>query len=248
MTVEESLQPTAGTATEELYHTNLLRLQATQLLSESILPLSSHTGMLEKEVKWAKDVWEYMDKLKRSLSSMKETLLSPDDVKFNSSKGEEKDYKSWIKLHSDKAQKHLDSNEEKNQWQFPFTGGEHLKIAPVNSYAANGAGLTTSVANANVLPTLDLAVLMPVKSKFEEAEEDSGMIGGKDYLNGRYFDVSVFAKRIRIVCVPPPSLSSFHLTHPIYLFHDRNVTFLQFMWQNSSLKRNSAKILVQCTL
>ena len=78
--MEESLE--SSTATEELYHTNLLRLQATQLLSESILPLSSHTGMLEKEVKWAKDVWEYIDNVKRNISSLREAELSPDDVKF----------------------------------------------------------------------------------------------------------------------------------------------------------------------
>ena len=220
--MEESLQPSAGTATEELYHTNLLRLQATQLLSESILSLSSHTGMLEKEVKWAKDVWEYMDNLKRSLGTMKQTILSPDDVKFNSSK--EKDDKWWIKLHSDKAHKHLDSKEEKDQWQFPFTGGEHLKMAPVNSYAANGAGLTTSVANANVLPTLDLAVLMPVKSKVEEEVDDCGMIGAKDYLNGRYFDVSASTKLTScLFCGLCPTLElSSHTLHPLLVIETKH--------------------------
>ena len=193
MAMEESGEASTGNdmteaATEELYHTNLLRLQATQLLSESILPLSSHTGMLEKEVKWAKDVWEYMDHLKRTLVTMKAAVLSPDEVKFNNAE----DKKFWIKLHSDKAQKHFDSgdSDEKNKWNFGFAGGDHLKMAPIHSYAANGAGLTTAVANANVIPTLDLAVLMPVKSKFEDDADDSGMIGGKDYLNGRYFDVS----------------------------------------------------------
>jgi hypothetical protein len=75
---------------------------------------------------------------------------------------------------------------------FVIVEGDHLKVSPIHSYAANGAGLTTSFANANVIPTLDLAVLMPVKSKFEEeVDQDTvGMVGGKDYLNGRYFDVS----------------------------------------------------------
>lgn len=186
MTAEESLQ--SSTATEELYHTNLLRLQATQLLSESILPLSSNTGMLEKEVKWAKNVREYIDNIKNNISSMKEAVLSPDDVKFKNENSKED--KFWIQLHSDKAKKHLDSKDETNKWNIPFTGGSNLKVLPVNSYAANGAGLTTSVANANVLPTIDVAVLMPVKNKFDDEEDEIGMIGGKDYLNGRYFDVS----------------------------------------------------------
>lgn len=187
MTMEESLE--SSTATEELYHTNLLRLQATQLLSESILPLSSHTGMLEKEVKWAKDVWEYIDNVKRNISSLGEAELSPDDVKFKNVENSTEN-KFWIKLHSDKAQKHFDSKDDKGKWNIPFTGGSNLKIVPINSYAANGAGLTTSVANANVLPTLDVAVLMPVKSKFDDEGDDVGMIGGKDFMNGRYFDVS----------------------------------------------------------
>lgn len=187
--MEESLQP--STATEELYHTNLLRLQATQLLSESILPLSSHTGMLDKEVKWAKEVWEYMDNIKKTLGTLSEAVLSPDDVKFHNDDKSTKE-KYWIKLHSDKAQKHFHSKDDSSKWKIPFSGGEHLKMAPINSYGANGAGLTTSVANANVIPTLDLAVLLPVKSKFDDEEDAIGMIGGKDYLNGRYFDVSIY--------------------------------------------------------
>ena len=181
MTAEESMQPADGAATEELYHTNLLRLQATQLLSESMLPLSSHIGMLHDEVKWAKEAWAYIDQIKRAITSIKSTTLSPDELKFKQSD------KFWTKLFSDKARKHFS---DKQTWEFPFQGGESLKMAPIHSYAANGAGLTTTIANANTLPTLDLAVLMPVKSKFEQ-EDDDGFIGGKDYLNGRYFDVSL---------------------------------------------------------
>ena len=173
--------------------------------------------MLEKEVKWAKDVWEYMDHLKRTLVTMKPAVLSPDEVQFNfnnnnnngNGNGNAEDEKYWIKLHSDKAQKHFDASDspsdEKNKWHFGFAGGEHLKMAPIHSYAANGAGLTTAVANANVVPTLDLAVLMPVKSKFEDDadadDNDSGMIGGKDYLNGRYFDVSHVTFAIFIISI-----------------------------------------------
>ena len=174
-------------AKEELYHTNLLRLQAQQLLDESVLHLSSHTGHLEKEVKWANEAWEYVDTIKRIIGGAKSAVLSPDDVRVNSSLKGEKNDLFLIQLHSDKAKKHL-SGEEKGTWSIPFHGGSTLDVVPVYSYAANGAGLTTRAANANVTPTIDVAVLMPVIN--DGSEGDTGMIGGKDYLNGRYFDVS----------------------------------------------------------
>jgi hypothetical protein len=175
-------------AKEELYHTNLLRLQAQQLLDESVLNLSSSTGYLEKEVKWASEASEYIDVIRRTIGGVKGAILSPDDVRVKkSSKGKQK-HLFLTELHSDKARRHM-SGEEKDAWSIPFEGGATLDIAPIYSYAANGAGLTTKAANANVTPTIDLAVLLPVIK--DEDEERNGMIGGKDYLNGRYFDVSL---------------------------------------------------------
>ena len=212
----------SSNATEELYHTNLLRLQAKQLLSESMLSLSAQTGLLENEVKWSKDVIEYIDTVQKTIQSMDAAILSPDSVLLknkgelnkNSSSNKNKGGKDKeqdtsvsssspsfsIQLHSDKAKKHFQSNQkttkqnQKDQeWNFHFPGGEYLQMTNINSYAANGAGLTVTNANANVIPTIDLAVLMPVKSRREEDYDPddiaSGMIGGKDYLNGRYFDV-----------------------------------------------------------
>lgn len=189
MSVETTKSPSSSSGTEELYHTNLLRLQATQLLSESILPISSQIGMLENEVKWAKDVWKYMDSVKKHISSMDEVVLSPDDVLLEPGCQEKNTaQKFWIQLHSDKARRHINGVQN---WSVPFPGGEALKITPINSYIANGAGLTTFSANANVIPTIDLAVLLPVKSKFEDGLHGQvGMVGEKDYMNGRYFDVS----------------------------------------------------------
>jgi len=241
--MEDDLQQ-PSTATEELYHTNLLRHQATELLSESVLPLSSHIGMLENEVKWAKDVWQYMDNVKRILKSLNGAALSPDDVTFQSH-GDNTDKESassfherfWVKLHSDKAKKHLEHimNKDENstnrgnnhhRFDFEFPGGDHLKVSPIHSYAANGAGLTTSFANANVVPTLDLAVLMPVKSKFEEEDRDDsgdrddvGMIGGKDYLNGRYFDkrniLAVHVAKFLSQKKQRKTIGSVHLVHEL---------------------------------
>ena len=67
----EGTPSVASTATEELYYTNLLRLQATQLLSESVLPLSSQTGLLKDEVKWSKDVHAYIETVQNTISNIK---------------------------------------------------------------------------------------------------------------------------------------------------------------------------------
>lgn len=69
-----------------------------------------------------------------------------------------------------------------------------MDIVPIYSYAANGARLTTKAANANVTPTIDLGVLLPVIN--DQDEESNGMIGGKDYLNGRYVDGSLHLKNL----------------------------------------------------
>mmetsp|Transcript_2433 Transcript_2433/g.3232 ORF Transcript_2433/g.3232 Transcript_2433/m.3232 type:complete len:1406 (-) Transcript_2433:1253-5470(-) len=188
MPAKEELPSTA--ATEELYHTNLLRLQANQLLSESILSLSSQTGLLENEVKWSNDVNNYIEKIKEIVGGIDPAVLSPSDVlmKSNEENKDEEGDRFLIKLHSDKAQRHVESDEETDKWKIPFPGGEFLQLCSINSYAANGAGLTTTSANANVIPTLDLAVLMPMKSRNDDDDDICGMVGGKDYLNGRYFD------------------------------------------------------------
>lgn len=198
-------------ATQELYHTNLLRLQAEQLLSESVLPLCSQTGFLDKEVKWSKDVQEYIDIVQDTIKKIDAVDLSPDDVRLNSSNNNNNNNTKnigndnfWIALHSDKAKRHLEASTKRNggddknndKWKFLFPGGEYLHTSSINSYAAYGAGLTTATANANVIPTVDLAVLLPVKDRMDGSDDDdadddaAAMISGKDYLNGRYFDVS----------------------------------------------------------
>jgi len=192
--LEETILQTSATA--ELYHTNLLRVQAKELLSESILHLSSHTGELSEEVKWADQVRLYLDSVKEILNGMGPCILSPDAVLLSSSTDEaiQKDSATtaeharfWIQLQSDLAYKHLQS---KDKWEFAFSGGSSLEVQPVFSYAAYGAGLTTKAANAHVIPTIDLAVLMPVRSD-GDAENENGFIGDADYVNGRYFDVGL---------------------------------------------------------
>lgn len=55
----------------------------------------------------------------------------------------------------------------------------NLNVEPIGSFGANSIGLTNKSGNANVLPTLDCAVLLP-----------NSMWNPKDHLHHRYFDVS----------------------------------------------------------
>jgi hypothetical protein len=159
--------------------------------------------------------------------SMDAAVLSPDDVilkkrgsddnKDGGGKSSSKDKSFLIQLHSDKAMKHLNHNDKKgnsnnDEWKIHFPGGDCLQMASVNSYAANGAGMTTTVANANVIPTIDVAVMMPAKSRndMDDGDDDAtsgGMIGGKDYLNGRYLDVRLRFKLLFFM--------SFHIIYSV---------------------------------
>lgn len=206
--IESSTPASNSNATEELFHTNLLRLQADQLLSESLLPLCSQTGFLDKEVKWSKDVQRYLEGVQNIVRKMDAADLSPDNVRMNDRAKKDgggdggpteklSEQKFWVELHSDKAKRHLEAANNcgdggPEKWIFHFPGGHHLQMSSINSYAAFGAGLTTATANANVIPTVDLAVLLPVKNRSDDEDDSEAMISGKDYMSGRYFDVSLF--------------------------------------------------------
>lgn len=175
----------AKSATAELYRTNLLRLETSELLNESTLHLSPFSGELDREVKWSDDVRKYIEAIKSAIGSMDSTMLGPDNAAMpppSSSSDDEKvaDRRYWANLDSDKFHK------QGSDWSFPFAGGRSLQIEPVGEYGAGGAGMTNQRGNALCLPLVDLAVLSPINSN--SGEDD--MIGGKDYLNGRYFDVS----------------------------------------------------------
>jgi hypothetical protein len=74
-----------------------------------------------------------------------------------------------------------------------FGGGSTLQVEPVGSYGANGmGGLTHTTSNANVLPTLDLAVLLPASYFLP-----------KDYLDHRYFDVRIHPTSLMILSLYP---------------------------------------------
>ncbi|EJK61941.1 hypothetical protein THAOC_17480, partial [Thalassiosira oceanica] len=92
-----------------------------------------------------------------------------------------------VPLESDKhvkAARGSKRGDEGAGWTFPFAGGESLDVVPVGSFGADGsAGLAARHANGGVVPVLDLAVLF--------GGGDGGFVGGKDYLNHRYTDVSL---------------------------------------------------------
>ena len=235
--------------TMELYHDNLMRLQSTELLNESLLPISYYNNSSSsvkndtfftkhKKTKWEKDSRNYINSISTILKNMDSTILSPDVVLIpNKEKDDDVVKRTWIQLQSDRALRHFNTststtttttnsnnsnNNNNNQWKFPFHGGKSFTtIEPINSYALpNGAGLTTKNGNAMKIPVLDLGVLIGINTaaagaaaslegdddddmnedEDEMEEEEDGnndkkimkedMIGGKDYLNGRYFDVS----------------------------------------------------------
>jgi len=187
-------------ATAELYSSNLLRLESSEMLKESVLHVSPHSGELKREVKWANQLRDYVTNVKDVLSNMKSATLNPDIATISGSSSTESSSKddnkgglssSWIALHSDKA-----TTKQNVPWEFTFSGGQSLQIEAVGCYGAGGVGLTTSNANAQVLPTIDIAVLMP-SFLGDQDQDEIGMVGGKDYLNHRYFDKrNIFALHV----------------------------------------------------
>ncbi|KAL7543753.1 hypothetical protein ACHAXR_013445 [Thalassiosira sp. AJA248-18] len=78
------------------------------------------------------------------------------------------------------------NNNPLTSWSFPFQGGSTLTLHPIGSFAHIGnAGLSNRHANGNVLPMLDVAVLV---NNDDSDGDGGGFVGGKDYLNHRYTD------------------------------------------------------------
>lgn len=192
MTIEEYTQtapPSSSDPTALLTRSNLLRLETSELLDESTLrvrpPRSGHVGeeRARYEARWSPAVRKYLRVVKEALSSAASdgARLSPDVCEVNhreddgiGGSGEERRYR--VPLHSDKFAKHARGE----RWEFVSPSAYALR--PVGSFGHIGnAGLTDRHANGNVVPVLDVVVLT----------KGEGFVGGKDYLNGRYADVSM---------------------------------------------------------
>ncbi len=193
--------------TDALARSNLLRLETTELIKEATLHLhpNGNDSSIHYEAKWAPNVRGYVSNLSSVLSALEKCTLSPDICLISPSsasggrgvneKGMEQlnaggveSTKYRVPLQSDKFLKSLPGGSTTSSaampWTFPFSG--KLKIVPIGSYAHIGnAGLTNRHANGNVVPTLDLAVLV----KGGDGDDDA-FVSGKDYLNHRYTDVS----------------------------------------------------------
>lgn len=173
-------------STTLLARTNLLNLETSALLTESTLhihpPQNISTPHLSQgfnvgedrahyEVRWSPAVRRYLHDVNDALSSLGDGTLSPEVCAVGDG------YR--VPLGSDKFLKHVASNDksDNNKWEFPTP--KSLTLHPIGSFAHLGnAGLTNRHANGNNVPVLDVAV------------EVEGFVGGKDYLNGRYGDVS----------------------------------------------------------
>lgn len=218
---------TSNTNTETLARNNKLRLQINELLNESVLhvhPTLDHGGIVGGgnvvEAKWSNTVRSYISNVSSIIGSLDETLLSPNvallpnnNTNSSGSKNVEEGVNKYrVPLLSDKFHKSITSPSTSTStsssptanpltsYTFPFNGGKSLSIIPIGSFAhLYNAGLTNLHGNGNVLPTLDIAVLVNVDDdddgdmKYVDKGEDGKrgeFVGGKDYLNHRYTDVS----------------------------------------------------------
>lgn len=192
--------------TDALARSNLLRLETAELIKEATLHLhpNGNDSSIHYEAKWAPMVRGYISNLSSVLSALEKCTLSPDICLISSSsstsfsgggvkeKGMEQlsggaeSTKYRVPLQSDKFLKSIPGGSSATiPWTFPFSG--KVKVLPIGSYAHIGnAGLTNRHANGNVVPTLDLAVLV----KGGDGDKDA-FVGGKDYLNHRFTDVSL---------------------------------------------------------
>lgn len=201
---------TSNSNTDALARSNLLRLETTELIKEATLHLhpNGNDSSIHYEAKWAPIVRGYVSNLSSVLGALDKCTLSPDVCLLSSSSsasgggmkekgmeqlngsggGDLESTKYRVPLQSDKFLKSLPGGSNATSagtpWTFPFSG--KVKIVPIGSYAHIGnAGLTNRHANGNVVPTLDLAVLV----KGGDGDDDA-FVSGKDYLNHRYTDVS----------------------------------------------------------
>lgn len=179
MTAEHTEDPTIS-----LTRSNLLRLETAELLTESTLhihppSLSPHSNegyvtgeeRAHYEAKWSPAVRRYLHDVNDVLVNVKQCTIGPEVARV------EDGYR--VPLCSDKFRKHVDCDDSSSSDKWEFLSAESLTLVPVGSFAHVGnAGLTNRHANGNNVPVLDVAVLM------------DGFVGGKDYLNGRYSDVS----------------------------------------------------------
>lgn len=202
----KSTDNTNNSNTDALARSNLLRLETTELIKEATLHLhpNGNDSSIHYEAKWAPIVRGYVSNLSSVLGALDKCTLSPDIClispssasggggmnekgmeQLNNAGGGVESTKYRVPLQSDKFLKSLPGGSTAAMpWTFPFSG--KLKVLPIGSYAHIGnAGLTNRHANGNVVPTLDLAVLV----KGGDGDDDA-FVSGKDYLNHRYTDVS----------------------------------------------------------
>ena len=227
-----------NSATDALARSNLLRLETSELLSECQLHIhpTGDGSHVHYEAKWSTTVRSYLENVRGVLGGLSGASLSADvallppaaNLKSGSVKergmehlipdkkdGEASMYR--IPLLSDKFHKSQTATSNNTSWTFPFHGGKTLSLVPIGSFAHLGnAGLANKHANGgNVLPVLDVAVLIDNNNGTGGSEEEA-FVGGKDYLNHRYTDVSMVLSTVLcfhvmiIFCFMPNTSFSYH--------------------------------------
>lgn len=226
-------------AAESLARSHLLRLQAAELVAGARLRVGAD-GAADAEACWAPAARAYLKRVRSVLDGLGPAPLGPAAARLP-------DGRLRVPLLSDKFTKSLADGagdagaNPLTAWSFPFAGGSSLSLSPVGSFGhAGNAGLAGRHANGNVVPTLDVAVLVRPGGKEGEA-----FAGGKDYLNHSYTDVSA-PENIRIFVIGSVSNSLRCSTHPLVTFR-RNGTSSPFTWRRSSRGNTIAPTSGRCT-
>lgn len=158
----------------DLHKSNLLRLQMDELVTETLLsmdpadptmPSSSANGRRRHWVSIAQD--HYVPQIVRILQE--QVSLANVPMSWEESGDSSPSSACPFVLRSDKH--------HRGEWK-KLSSDQRLRVQPRGCYSAN-IGFTKPMGNAQVLPTLDLMVLIPTK----------GIVENKDYMKHRYFDV-----------------------------------------------------------
>ena len=158
----ELVDTSSDRAVVNLHKSNLLRLQTEELLKETTLSIDPADSSIDGTThdaapKWITIAQQYVQDITRVL----EHDLSLVKIQVQ-------DPSSPFVLKSDNYR----------QWDDLSCGNQKLKVQPKGCTSAN-LGFTKPAGNAQVLPTLELRVLIPTR----------GLVDPKDYMKYRYFDV-----------------------------------------------------------
>ncbi|KAL7575587.1 hypothetical protein ACA910_020158 [Epithemia clementina (nom. ined.)] len=163
----------------DLHKSNLLRLQMDELVKETILSVDPTDSTVAAAVpKWvstmmANDYVQQVSKILQERISLSNIKVVDDDHPLSERESNKK--KENPSSRSESCPFSFRSDKY-HQWK-RLSSNQKLKVQTKGCYAAN-IGFTKPSGNAQVLPTLELTVLIPT----------DGIMEPKDYMKNRYFD------------------------------------------------------------